>query len=133
MSARNRELFGLLPASLLVTAGFAAVFIQREDLLSSVSLTFGAIFLGLCLGAHFMMRALVPYADPYLFPLVAVLASVGIVLIYRLDDELAREQAQWFIVGLGCFAATIVALREDYRVRVWRETVHRWLRDPSPV
>jgi cell division protein FtsW (lipid II flippase) len=115
MSARNRELLALLPATMLVTAGFAAVFIQREELLSDVSLVFGAIFLGLCLGAHFMMRALVPFADPYLFPLVAVLASVGIVVIYRLDDELAREQAQWFIVGLGCFAATIVALRGDYR------------------
>ena len=31
MSARNRELLGLVPASLLVTAGFAAVFIQRSD------------------------------------------------------------------------------------------------------
>ena len=33
MSARNRELFALIPASLLVTAGFAAVYIQREELL----------------------------------------------------------------------------------------------------
>ena len=46
MSARNRELFGLIPASLLVTAGFAGVFIQRSNALSNVSLTYGAIFLG---------------------------------------------------------------------------------------
>ena len=31
MSARNRELLGLIPASLLVTAGFAGVFIQRSN------------------------------------------------------------------------------------------------------
>ena len=49
MSARNRELIGLIPASLLVTAGFAGVFIQRSNALSNVSLTYGAIFLGLCL------------------------------------------------------------------------------------
>ena len=30
MSARNRELLALVPASLLVTAGFAAIFIQRS-------------------------------------------------------------------------------------------------------
>ena len=48
MSARNRELLGLIPASLLVTAGFAGVFIQRSNALSNVSLTYGAIFLGLC-------------------------------------------------------------------------------------
>jgi cell division protein FtsW (lipid II flippase) len=115
MSARNRELLALVPASLLVTAGFAAVFIQREDLLSNLSLTYGLIFLGLCLGAHIVVRVLVPHADPYLFPLVAVLASFGIVMIYRIDEDLARQQAQWFVVGLGFFAATIVALR-DYRV-----------------
>ena len=49
MRARNRELFGLIPASLLITAGFAGVFIQRSNALSNVSLTYGAIFLGLCL------------------------------------------------------------------------------------
>ena len=30
-SARNRELLALVPASLLLTAGFAAVFIERND------------------------------------------------------------------------------------------------------
>ena len=38
MSARNRELLALVPASLLVTGGFAAVFIERDDVLSDVSL-----------------------------------------------------------------------------------------------
>jgi cell division protein FtsW (lipid II flippase) len=115
MSARNRELLGLIPASLLVTAGFAAVFIQRgSDQLSNLSLTYGAIFLGLCVAAHVFLRVALPYADPYLFPLVAVLASFGLVVIYRIDDTLARQQAQWFVVGLGLFVATIVFLR-DYR------------------
>ena len=115
MSARNRELFGLIPASLLVTAGFAAVFIQRDDLLSNVSLTYGAIFLALTLAAHLILRFTLPHADPYLFPLVAVLISVGIVMIYRIDEDLAREQAQWYVVGLVVFAATCTLLR-DYRV-----------------
>src|SRR4051794_35006130 len=30
-SARNRELLGLLPSALLVTAGFTAIFIQSEN------------------------------------------------------------------------------------------------------
>ena len=114
-SARNRELLALVPASLLLTAGFAAVFIERDDVLSNVSLTYGALFLGLCLGAHIVLRFTLPYADPYLFPLFAVLACFGLVMIYRIDEDLAREQAQWFVIGLGLFAATIVLLR-DYRV-----------------
>ena len=91
------------------------MFIQQDDLLSDVSLTYGAIFLALCLGAHLILRFTLPDADPYLFPLVAILASFGLVMIYRIDEDLAREQAQWFVLGLVLFAATIVFLR-DYRV-----------------
>jgi cell division protein FtsW (lipid II flippase) len=114
MSARNRELFALIPASLLVTAGFAGVFIQRSNVLSNISLTYGAIFLGLCLAGHVFIRMTLPNADPYMFPLIAVLASFGLVMIYRIDATDARQQAQWFVLGLVLFAATIVIFR-DYR------------------
>jgi cell division protein FtsW (lipid II flippase) len=115
VSARNRELLALIPASLLVTLGFAAIFIQQSEVLSNVSLTYGAIFLGLCVAAHLVVRMTLPYADPYLLPLVTVLACFGLVVIYRLDDVKAREQAQWFVVGLILFTLTIVFLR-DFRV-----------------
>jgi hypothetical protein len=102
IGARNRELLGLIPAALLVTAGFAAIFIQQDDLISDVSLTYGAIFLGLTFAAHMIIRFTLPHADPYLFPLVAILASFGIVMIYRIDEDLARDQATWFVAGLVC-------------------------------
>jgi cell division protein FtsW (lipid II flippase) len=123
LSARNRELLGLVPAALLVTAGFAAIFIQAENNspgastnvtlnhASNLSLTYGAIFLGVCLAAHLVIRYALPNADPYLFPIAAVLASVGIVMVYRIDPVLARQQAQWMVVGLVLFSLTILALR----------------------
>jgi cell division protein FtsW (lipid II flippase) len=123
LSPRNRELLGLIPAALLVTAGFTAIFIQQQDSsrasatsltlnhASSVSLTYGALFLGLCVAAHLVIRFCLPDADPYLFPLGAVLASVGIVMVYRINPTLARQQAQWMVLGLVLFAATILALR----------------------
>jgi cell division protein FtsW (lipid II flippase) len=123
-SPRNRELLGLVPSALLVTAGFTAIFIQTQrsspgastnltlNHASSVSLTYGALFLGLCLAAHLVIRFALPNADPYLFPLVAVLASVGIVMVYRIEPTLARQQAQWMVLGLVLFAATIIALRK---------------------
>ena len=80
MSARNRELMALVPASLLLTAGFAAIFIQQSAQLSNVSLTYGAWFLVLCLAGHFVIRFTLPYADPYIFPLVSVLACFGLVV-----------------------------------------------------
>jgi len=115
VSARNRELLGLLPASLLIVAGFGAVFLQEQTQLDNLSLTYGAIFLGLCSAAHLIIRIRLPDADPYLLPIVAVLASIGLVVIYRLNETLARDQAQWFVIGLIAFAATIILLR-DYRV-----------------
>ncbi len=123
LSARNRELLGLIPSALLVTGGFTAIFIQAQNNsprastnltlnhASSVSLSYGALFLGLCLAAHLVIRFALPYADPYLFPLVAVLASVGIVMVYRIEPVLARQQAQWMVLGLILFAATVLALR----------------------
>jgi cell division protein FtsW (lipid II flippase) len=123
VSARNRELLALVPASLLVTAGFAAVFIQRSDQLSNLSLTYGAIFLALCVATHVVIRLALPRADPYLFPLVALLACFGLVIIYRLDASLARQQAQWFVVGLAAFSATIVFFRDYRRLERYRYTI----------
>jgi cell division protein FtsW (lipid II flippase) len=123
VSARNRELLALIPASLLLTAGFAAIFIQESDVLSNVSLTYGAIFLGLCFAGHLLLRVTLPYADPYMFPLVAVLACFGLVVIYRIDEDLAREQAQWFVLGLVLFAATILLLRDLRVLEQYRYTI----------
>ncbi|MGI8803222.1 MAG: FtsW/RodA/SpoVE family cell cycle protein [Solirubrobacteraceae bacterium] len=111
LSARNRELLGLIPAALLITGGFAAIFIQSQSRLSNVSLTYGIFFLALCVGAHMVVRVALPHADPYLLPLAAALASFGLVMLYRINPTLARQQAQWFVVGLILFAATIVWLR----------------------
>jgi cell division protein FtsW (lipid II flippase) len=115
VSARNRELLALVPASLLVAAGFAALFIQQSQRLSNVSLTYGALFLGVCVAAHLVVRIRLPYADPYLLPLVAVLACFGLVVIYRLDEAKALRQAGWFGFGLILFTLTIVFLK-DFRV-----------------
>jgi cell division protein FtsW (lipid II flippase) len=117
LGPRNRELIGLIPSALLVTAGFAAIFIQSEGKLSTVSLTYGAAFLALCLATHLVIRRAAPYADPYLFPLAAVLASIGLVELYRISNypgipNYAREQGVWMVVGLILFSATIIALRD---------------------
>ena len=115
MTARNRELLGLIPVSLLVTAGFTAVFAARQAEVGNASLTYGAIFLGLCLAVHLFIRATLPHADPYLFPLCALLAAIGLVVVYRIDDALARQQAGWFVAGIALFALTVLLLR-DVRV-----------------
>ena len=46
---------------------------------------------------------------------MAVLTAFGLVMIYRIDESLARDQANWFVFGLILFALTIQFLR-DYEV-----------------
>ena len=115
LSARNRELFGLVPVAGLLICGFASVFVVRGDEVENLSLIFGAYFFAICLAAHVFLRIRLPNADPYLFPLVALLAAIGLVMLYRIDESLARDQANWFVVGLVLFMATIVLLK-DYHV-----------------
>jgi len=114
-AARNRELLALVPVAILLTAGFAGVFSQENEQLGNLSLIYGAYFLAVCLAAHVFLRIRLPNADPYLFPLVATLTAFGLVMVYRIDETLARDQANWFVLGLVLFALTITFLR-DYEV-----------------
>jgi cell division protein FtsW (lipid II flippase) len=115
LSARSRELFALIPVALLVTAGFTAVLITNSDQLGNLSVFYGAYFLAVCVATHVVIRIRLPDADPFLFPLVALLAAFGLVMLYRLNEGLARDQANWFVLGLVLFSATIIFLR-DYDV-----------------
>jgi cell division protein FtsW (lipid II flippase) len=123
VSARTRELFGLIPVSLLVCAGFAAVLVAQSQEASDLTATYGAVFLGLCVFGHLFIRARLPDADPYLYPLAALLAAFGLVMIYRIDAELAREQAQWFVIGLALFCATIYLLPDHHVLERYRYTI----------
>jgi cell division protein FtsW (lipid II flippase) len=115
MNARNRELFGLIPAALLMTAGLTAVLVQESNRLSNTSLIYGAVFLGLCIVGHIFIRVTLPHADPYIIPLVSVLACFGLVMVLRIYGiTYARQQAQWFVLGLILLVFTVLVFR-DYR------------------
>jgi cell division protein FtsW (lipid II flippase) len=122
-SARNRELLALVPVAILLTAGFAGVFSQDNEKLGDLSLVYGGYFLALCLVTHVYLRLRLPNADPYLFPLVATLTAFGLVMIYRIDETLARDQANWFVLGLVLFALTIHFLRDYDVLERYRYTI----------
>jgi cell division protein FtsW (lipid II flippase) len=115
VSARNRELTYLVAVSALTAIGFASVYIARQAVVSWGSLTYAALFVGLYLAAHVVARATVPNADPYLLPMAGLLTAVGLTEIYRLDPADAFRQGLWIVIGVVGFAATMIALRHDYR------------------
>ena len=115
MTARNRELANLLVVGLITGLGFASVYIAGRHEISAGSLSYAALFLGLYLVAHAVARLAVPYADPYLLPMVALLTAVGLTLIYRLNPDDAFRQGLWIVVGVAAFSGTLLTLRGDFR------------------
>jgi cell division protein FtsW (lipid II flippase) len=115
VTARNRELFGLVVAGLIAGTALATVTIARSSEVSPSVFTYGALFLALYLAAHVVVRRTVPYADGALLPLAAVLTAFGLVMNYRLDPTGGR-QALWVLIGVAALAGTLIVLRHDYRV-----------------
>jgi cell division protein FtsW (lipid II flippase) len=115
VTARNRELFGLVVAALIAGTALATITIARDSEVSPNALTYAALFLGLYVVAHIVVRRTVPYADGALLPIAAVLTAFGLVMNYRLDPDGGR-QALWVLIGVAAFCATLVVLRHDYRV-----------------
>ena len=117
MTLRNRELFALLTVGVLTAIGFATVYIALKSQVSNGSLGYAVFFFGLYLVAHIVARITVPLADPYLLPMAALLTAIGLTEIYRLGPASnAFRQGLWVVIGVAAFAATLFALRHDYRV-----------------
>lgn len=114
MTLRTRELFNLVLVGLLTAAGFASVYIARQDVVSAASLSYAAFFVALFVAAHVVLRLRLPHADPYLLPLAGLLCALGLTEIYRIEPGLAFRQGLWVVVGVAVFAALIIFLR-DYR------------------
>ena len=115
LSYRNRELMNLFVVAILTGFGFASVYIARQDVVSTGSLSYAIFFFALYLVAHLVARYAVPYADPYLLPIAALLTAVGLTEIYRIRPGDAFRQGVWIIIAVAVFAGTLWALRRDYR------------------
>jgi cell division protein FtsW (lipid II flippase) len=115
MTYRTRELMNLALVGLLTAIGFTSVYVARQDVVSTGSLSYALIFFALYLAAHLIARVSVPHADPYLLPMAMLLTAVGVTEIYRLDPDDAFRQGLWVVIAVALFALTLLLLRYDYR------------------
>src|SRR5205085_8269541 len=115
LSPRNRELAFLCVVGILTAIGFASVYIARQSVVSTASLTYAAIFFALYIAAHVVTRMTVPFADSYLLPIAGLLTAIGLTEIYRLNPRDAFRQGFWIVVAVGLFSATLLFFRHDYR------------------
>jgi cell division protein FtsW (lipid II flippase) len=118
---RNTELALLVFAVLIPVFAYANVGLAKNDSVPAGLLGYG-LGLGLLAGiAHLLVRKFAPYADPLMLPIATLLNGLGLVLIWRLDQEpslgkaMAPNQLMWSTLGVALFVGVLVFLK-DHRI-----------------
>ncbi|MFD3439060.1 FtsW/RodA/SpoVE family cell cycle protein [Streptomyces sp. NPDC058685] len=117
---RGVELSLLVGAVLISVFGYAAVGLARHNAVPHDVLRYGAGLGVLALLAHLAVRFRAPCADPLLLPIAVLLNGLGLVLIYRLDQETPHDiaapvQLIWSTLGVALFITVVLMLR-DHRL-----------------
>ena len=122
LPSRNRELGLIGLAVVITTAGFAAVQLARAQEFSSSPIIAALLFAFAYFAAHIVVRVVLPDADPYVLPITAVLTAIGLIEIYRISPQLARDQGIWMLLGLGLFVGVVIAFRDIRRLEELKYT-----------
>lgn len=119
---RNTEL-GLLLLVVLITGGAYALAVLGKD--SEIPANIGPFLgfvLGLLLVAHIVVRRLAPNADATLLPLAGLLNGLGYVVIARINERLAWQQAAWTAFGIALFCITLLVVKRARDLSNYRWT-----------
>ena len=118
---RNTELALLVFAVAIPVFAYVNVGLAKNDSVPAGLLGYG-VGLGLLAGiAHLLVRKFAPYADPLMLPIATLLNGLGLVLIWRLDQEpvlgkaMAPNQLLWSTMGVALFVGVLVFLK-DHRI-----------------
>lgn len=119
---RNTELVLLVFAVLIPVFAYANVGLAKDGSVPAGLLGYG-LGIGLLAGiAHVLVRRFAPYADPLMLPIATLLNGLGLVFIWRLDQEpslgktaSAPTQLMWSTLGIALFCL-VLAFLKDHRI-----------------
>jgi cell division protein FtsW (lipid II flippase) len=120
VSRRTTELLYLVLAGAVSTMAYVSVYAGRYREIDRRSIVYGLIFVGIFLVLHVVVRLFLRQADPYLLPVTALLAAVGLTEIFRIKPSLALLQGQWLMVGAALFVLTVLIVRDHTRLDRYR-------------
>jgi cell division protein FtsW (lipid II flippase) len=120
VSRRTTELLYLVLAGAVSTMAYVSVYAGRYREIDRKSIVYGLVFVAIFLVLHVVVRVFLRQADPYLLPLTALLAAVGLTEIFRIRPALALLQGQWLMVGALLFVLTVVIVRDHTRLDRYR-------------
>ena len=114
------ELLFLVIAGAVSTMAYVSVYAGRFREINRVSIIYGLVFVGIFFLLHLLVRFVLPQADPFLLPITALLAAVGLTEIFRIRPALALTQGQWLLVGAGLFVLTVTLVRDHMKLDRYR-------------
>ncbi len=123
---RKRRGIELLLLLLAQTFGFAGYVITDLNLygeLPSNLIPVAAIWYGMGIAVHLVVRFILPYADPLILPCVFLLNGLGLAMIYRIDQipepvkTDSSTQMIWTALGLVLFCLVAALLRDHRRLQ----------------
>jgi cell division protein FtsW (lipid II flippase) len=104
-SWRARELELLLYPAALVPLGYLWLAGASNGRLEAANLGPAVVFITLMLGAHFWLCWRLPTSDQLLLPIATGLVALGLIMIARLEPELAWRQTAWVAIGIAAMVA----------------------------
>ncbi len=119
---RNTEL-GLLVMVVVITGGaYVLASLGQDAVVPPNVLPFLGVVLALLLVAHIVNRRLAPNADATLLPLAGLLNGLGFVVIARINEKLAWQQAAWTTFGIALYCLTLIVVRRARDLSRYRWT-----------
>lgn len=119
---RNLELALLLMALTVAVGSQFLVALALDEPITTDYYVEGAVFAGLVLAFHVVLRLRAKYADPFILPIVVTLNGLGIAMIHRLDftpsfSGVADRQLMWTGVSIVAAIGLLWLLRDHRRLR----------------
>ena len=108
---RSTELTLIVMAAAITAVAYTLASLGANATIPARIGPFLVLVLGLIVVAHIAVRVLARGADATLLPLAVLLHGIGYVMISRLDDEFAAQQALWSLVAIGAFVATLLVIQ----------------------
>ena len=120
---RRTELGLILLAMLIIGGAYTLASLARAvKIPANIGPFLGVVFL-LFVIAHVANRRLAPRADSMLLPIAALLNGLGYVVIARLNEKLAAQQAAWTAVGVRGYVVTLALFRRVRSLERLRYTI----------
>lgn len=113
--------FKRLPQNLIVLVNLLGIFLlyMYEEKLGTEIVLWGTFFIITIYMANYCLSILSPNGDNYIFLIVSMLSSIGLIMIYRLNPSYGLRQIIRFAVGIVCYFSTYILVKKTKGWEKW--------------